>query len=128
MARVRELQAESNARLQPKIDFSRERVGRRLHRASEIAEADRNASAMATSELGIARVFGHFDQPNRNESVSFADAKSMQDIGRMLLRQIGCSEPSATDIQEAIEAHDALIEALQAIAKRAQALSIAHQP
>jgi hypothetical protein len=49
MARVRELQAESNARLQPEIDFSRERVGRRLHRASEIAEADRNASAMATA-------------------------------------------------------------------------------
>jgi hypothetical protein len=128
MARVRELQAESNARLQPKIDFSRERVGRRLHRASEIAEADRNASAMATSELGIAKVFGHFDQANQNQSESFADAKSMRDVGVILLRQVGLSSPSDREIQEAIEAHDALIEALQAIAERAQALSIAHQP
>jgi hypothetical protein len=48
-------------------------------------------------------------------------------LGRMLLRQVGCSAPSDADIQEAIEAHDVLIERLQAIAARAQALSIAHQ-
>jgi hypothetical protein len=122
MARVRELQAESNARLQPKIDFSRERVGRRLHRASEIAEADRNASAMVTSELGIAKIFGHLDQANQNQSVSFSDAKSMQDIGRMLLSQVGVSAPSEGDIQAAIDAHDQLIAALETIAQRSQAL------
>src|SRR5215510_14055597 len=57
MARVRELQAEANARLQPKLDLSRERIGRRLDKASRIAEEQGNPSAMATSELGIAKVF-----------------------------------------------------------------------
>src|SRR5262249_43858568 len=58
LERVRELQAEANARLQPKLDLSRERIGRRLDKASRIAEEQGNASAMATSELGIAKVFG----------------------------------------------------------------------
>src|SRR5215510_16384711 len=40
--RVRELQAEATARLQPKLDLSRESIGRRLRKASEIAEQDRN--------------------------------------------------------------------------------------
>jgi hypothetical protein len=36
--RVRELQQEAAARLQPKLDVSRERIGRRLDKASHIAE------------------------------------------------------------------------------------------
>src|SRR5262245_52143168 len=36
--RVRELQAEANARLQPKPDLSRERIARRLDLASQLAE------------------------------------------------------------------------------------------
>ncbi len=36
--RVRELQAEANKRLEPKLDLSRERVGRRLDLASRMAE------------------------------------------------------------------------------------------
>src|SRR5262245_57536888 len=36
--RVRELQAEANARLQPKLDLSRERVGRNLDYASTRSE------------------------------------------------------------------------------------------
>jgi hypothetical protein len=59
--RVRELQAEALERQKTKIDLSRERVGARLDKASRIAEEGRNASAMATSELGIAKVFGHID-------------------------------------------------------------------
>ena len=57
LERVRELQAEQNKRLEPKLDLSRERIGRRLDKASRIAEEQGNASAMATSELGIAKVF-----------------------------------------------------------------------
>ena len=48
---------EANKRLEPKLDLSRERIGRRLDKASRIAEEQGNASAMATSELGIAKVF-----------------------------------------------------------------------
>ena len=60
MARVRELQAEANARPQPKLDLSRGRIGRRLDKASRIAEEQGNASAMATSELEIAK--GHLEK------------------------------------------------------------------
>src|SRR6266480_7981235 len=40
--RVRELQAEANKRLEPKLDLSRERVGRRLDLASRMAEQQKN--------------------------------------------------------------------------------------
>jgi hypothetical protein len=72
--------------------------------------------------LGIAKVFGHFDQTNQNQSESFADAKSMRDVGVMLLSQVGVSAPSDADITAAIEAHDQLIAALETIAQRSQAL------
>src|SRR4029450_12425395 len=51
--RVRELQAEANARLQPKIDLSRERIGRRLDLASKMAEKQQNPNGITASELGI---------------------------------------------------------------------------
>src|SRR5215813_10690868 len=49
--RVRELQAEANKRLEPKIDLSRERIGKRLDLASQIAEQERNAQGIVASEL-----------------------------------------------------------------------------
>src|SRR5262249_8141026 len=49
--RVRELQAEANKRAQPKIDLSRERIGRNLDEASRIAKEQRNPSAIVSSEL-----------------------------------------------------------------------------
>ena len=55
--RVRELQAEATKRLQPKLDLSRERIGRDLDQASRIAAEQKNASAMVASVLGIAKVF-----------------------------------------------------------------------
>jgi hypothetical protein len=57
--RVREeLQQEANKRLQPDVDLSRERVGRRLDLASRMAEEQKNPAGIASSELGIAKVFG----------------------------------------------------------------------
>jgi len=123
-ARVAELQAEQVARLQPKLDLSKERVGRRLDEASRIAEEDRNPSAMAASELGIAKVFGHIRQQVEVSSQSFANAKSIADIGKMLLQQVGHNAPSDADISEAIEAHDQLVASLNAIRDRAQALTL----
>src|SRR5262245_6362385 len=124
--RVRELQAEANARLQPKLDLSRERVGKRLDLASRIAEEQKNAAAIAASELGIAKVFGHnfiVDQPP-NTSVDFSSADSMQDIGRKLLQSVGFREPDDASISEAVEANDRFIDELQAIHQRAQGLTI----
>src|SRR5215510_6212058 len=55
--RVRELQAEANARLQPKLDLSRERVGRNLDYASQLAKQQDNPTAIVHSETAIAKLF-----------------------------------------------------------------------
>jgi len=76
MARVRELQAEANARPQPKLDLSRGRIGRRLDKASRIAEEQGNASVMATSELEIAKVF-HSGPEGEQSPFDFKSATNM---------------------------------------------------
>jgi len=117
--RVGELQAEANKRLEDKLDISRETIGKRLRIASKIAEQDRNAAAMATCELGMARVFHRLDAPQSQEQ-DYNAAKSMTDIGRKLLQSIGFSEPDDLSIRAAIEANDRFIDELQAIQRRAR--------
>src|SRR5262245_16793541 len=109
------LQAESNARLQPKLDVSRERVGRRLALASEMAERLEMPNAMATSELGIAKVFGHMNETPEDAPTDFANAKTMTDIGRKLLQSIGFASPDDVSIKEAIKANDEFIKELERI-------------
>jgi len=109
--RVRELVAEANARNQPKIDLSRERIGKRLDLALRIAEQQGNDAAMATSELGIAKVFGHMNETPDYAPTDFANAKTMTDIGRKLLQSVGFASPDDVSIQAAIEANDAFIAA-----------------
>src|SRR5215475_10417270 len=121
--RVRELQAEANARLQPKLDLSRERVGRNLDYASQLAKQQDNPTAIVHSELAIAKVFHRFDTQN-DDQLDFKSARSMQDIGRKLMQFVGVREPSDDDIQAAIEANDAFIARLEAIRDRAQTLTI----
>jgi hypothetical protein len=125
--RIHELQQEQARRLQPKLDVSKERIARRLDRASQLAEDERNAASIVSAELGLAKLFGHIDKASQQPEASFADAKSMRDIGVMLLSQVGINAPSDADITAAIEAHDRLIEALEAIAERAQALTLEQQ-
>src|SRR6516165_118643 len=115
MARVRELQAEANARQQTKIDLSRERVGRDLDTASRLAKEQGNASAIVSSALGIAKVFHAV--PNDNESpFGFKSATSMRDIGIKLLQTVGMQNPDDRSIEQAIEANDAFVARLEAIA------------
>jgi hypothetical protein len=121
--RIGELQAEANKRLEPKIDLSRERIGRRLHLASQMAEQDRNPNGITAAELGIAKVFHPVDAPDPNQ-IDFNSAQSMQDIGRKLLQSIGFKEPDDASIREAIELNDTFIDGLQAIHQRAQALML----
>jgi|SRR5215813_5517882 len=121
--RVRELQAEANKRLEPKLDISRERIGRRLDKASRIAEQQENAANMVAAELGLAKVFRRLDEPRTTE-VDFNSAKSMHDIGRKLLQSVGFKEPDDASIREAIELNDTFIDGLQAIHQRAQALTL----
>src|SRR5262249_13568690 len=122
--RVRELQAQANARLQPKLDLSRERVGKRLDLASRIAEQKGNAAAMATSELGIAKVFGHMNETPEDAPTDFANAKTMTDIGRKLLQSIGFASPDDVSIKEAIKANDEFIKELERIRNAAQGLTL----
>jgi len=121
--RVRELQQEAAARLQPKLDVSRERIGKRLDLASQIAERQSNASAIVSSELGLAKVFGHITDKHEDVSKGLHEAKSMQDIGRALLEGIGYEAPSDADVALAIEANDVLMATLERIRDAAQGVS-----
>jgi hypothetical protein len=119
--RVRELQAEANARIQPQIDLSRERVGCRLDLASRIAEEQKNPSAIASSELGIAKVFGHIGEDIDHSKQSFAQAKSMKEIGKRLLQSVGLASPDDASVAEAIEANDQFVARLEEIRDKAEA-------
>jgi len=124
--RVRELQAEANKRLEPKLDISRETIGKRLRIASKMAEDDRNPAAMATCELGMAKVFHSVPGVDDNPQ-DFSTARNMTDVGRKLLQSVGFASPDDISIRAAIDANDAFIDALQAIHKRAQALMLEQQ-
>ena len=118
LGRVRELQAEANARQQTKVDLSRERVGRDLDTASRLAKEQGNASAIVSSALGIAKVFHSL--PNSEQSpLDFKSATNMHDIGRKLLMTVGMENPDVASIEQAIEANDAFIERLETIAAQA---------
>lgn len=123
--RVAELQQEQVARLKPKIDLSKERVGRRLDLASRIAEEEGNASAIATSELGIAKVFGHITEKSEVKlSTDYSSAKTEQDIGRQLLQQVGFEQPDALSIERAVEANRLFVEQLMQIRDQAVTLEL----
>jgi len=117
--RIGELQAEANKRLEPKLDLSRERIGRRLDLASKLAERQENAANIVAAELGIAKVFHRIDAPDPNH-IDFKSAQSMQDIGRKLLQSVGFKEPDDVSIAAAIEANDTFIDRLKAISEAAQ--------
>src|SRR5215475_3379448 len=125
IARVAELQAEALARIEPKLDISRETIGKRLRKASVMAETQQNPAAMATCELGMAKVFHRLDAPQPNDQ-DYSTAQSMHDIGRKLLQSVGFREPDDISIQAAVEANNVFIDALQAIRERAQALTLQH--
>ena len=123
--RVAELQQQANARLEPKLDISRERIGRRLDKASRMAESQGKAGEMATCELGMAKVFHSTIEQEQNPT-DFKSAKTMYDIGKRLLQSVGLASPDDASIQQAIEANDTFVDTLQAIKQRAQGLMIKH--
>src|SRR5262245_16108504 len=121
--RIGELQAEANKRLEPKIDLSRERIGRRLHLASQMAEQDRNPNGITAAELGIAKVFHSLPTDNSN-TIEFKTAQSMHDIGKRLLQSFGVREPDDTLIAQAVQANHVFIDTLRRIAEQAQGLTL----
>jgi len=113
--RVRELVTEANARNQHAIDLSRERVGRDLDEAFRTAKDQKNASAMVSSALGIAKVFRAVPNDQDN-AFTFKNASSMHDLGRKLLLTVGMQNPDDRSIAEAIKANDAFVARLEQIA------------
>jgi hypothetical protein len=116
--RVRELQEDSNKRLSTKIDLSRERVGKRLHLASEMAERQGNAQGIVASELGIAKVF-HEQHAQVAKPQELNPSDSTRDIGRKLLQSMGLREPDDVSIQAAVEANDVFVSTLEDICLKA---------
>jgi hypothetical protein len=91
--------------------------------ASQIAEEDRNPSALTHAERAITEVRGLLNQPIKNE-LGFKQARSMQDIGRKLLISVGFASPDDASIQLAIEASDAFVAELERIRNAAQGPAI----
>src|SRR5215510_10142644 len=114
--RVAELQAQALARLERKLDVSRERVGKRLDMASRLAEQQEKPSDIVAAEAQIAKVFGLHKATDQYNPVDFKSAKSMDDIGRLLLQSVGASSPSQTQINLAVEANNAFVARIEAIA------------
>jgi hypothetical protein len=56
--------------------------------------------------------------------IDFAQANSMQDIGRKLLQSVGFASPDDVSIHAAIEANNAFIDRLETIRDNAQRLTI----
>jgi hypothetical protein len=121
--RIHELQAEQLARITPKLDLSKETIGRRLRLASDMAERQENPTAIVNSELAIAKVFHRIEEQDTTK-IDFQSANSMHEIGERLLQSVGFASPDEDSIQAAIEANDAFIEQLEAIRDAAQGLTV----
>jgi|SRR6516164_5059318 len=115
LERVKELQAQALARIEHKLDVSRERVGRRLDMASRKAEDEGNTANMIAAELGIAKVFGLAKQVEGYSPTDPSNAQSMNEIGRLLMQSVGATSPSQAQINLAVEANNAFVERLEAI-------------
>jgi hypothetical protein len=124
--RIAELLREAQDKLIKKRRYDIETISERMALASQIAEEDRNPSALTNAERTIAEIRGLLGKPMENE-LDFKTAKSMQDVGRKLLQSVGFREPDDASIQAAIEANDAFIERLEAIRNAAQGPMIDHQ-
>jgi hypothetical protein len=120
--RVRELQqiAARNAA------ETAEKMAHELNEIQYEARADKAHAAAVSAVLGKAKVLG-LEPPARTElgkPGDFSQAKSVRDIGRMLLQQVDYAEPSDEAIEQAIAANEQFIETLQAIRDRALGLSV----
>jgi hypothetical protein len=124
--RIAELLREAQDKLIKKRRYDIETISERMALASQIAEEDRNPSALYGAEKAIAEVRGLIiKNVNVNsDAIDFNQANSMQDIGRKLLQSVGFASPDDASIQAAIEANDIFVERLEAIRDAAQGLMI----
>src|SRR5262245_4409968 len=114
--RIKELQAQAVAKLQPKLEISRERIARRLDIASRLAETKNDPANIVSSELGLAKVFGLAKPDGVYSPGDLNNASTMEDVGRSLLDSVGHNAPTAVQIQKAIELNNAFVDGLERIA------------
>src|SRR5262245_16402831 len=124
--RIAELLREAQDKAIKKRRYDIETISERMALASQIAEEDRNPSALYGAEKAIAEVRGLIIKnanPN-SDAIDFKTANSMQDIGRKLLQSVGFASPDDASIALAIEANDVFVAELERIRDAAQGPTI----
>src|SRR5262252_3119029 len=106
--RVRELQAIAARNAAE----TAEKMARELNEIQYEARADKAHAAAVSAVLGKARILNIIPDETARP-IDFAQANSMQEIGRKLLQSVGFSEPDDVSIRAAIEANDKFIDDLQ---------------
>jgi len=114
--RIRELQANALARVDRKLDISRERIGRNLDLASRIAQDERKASDIVAAETALAKIFGLVKTNASYDPTDLNHAQSAEQLAELLLVNVGGSPPfTAPEIERAIAANDRFVEELEHI-------------
>jgi hypothetical protein len=122
--RIRELQAQALARVDRKLDISRERIGRRLDLASRTAEQAGNASAIVAAEATLAKVFGLIKTNSTYDPNDLDNAQSAEQLACLLLQSVGLDPPfTDQEIEKATVANDVFVVALERIKAQRRQLS-----
>jgi phage terminase small subunit len=122
LERVRELQAQAAHDLKE----TPETIAVELNQIKNEARADKAHAAAVSAVLGKAKILGLIIDKHQDttQKQSFANAKSLHDIGVLLLQQVGVTAPSDEDISLAIRAHNQLLDTLNGIAERHQVVML----
>jgi hypothetical protein len=119
--RIRELQAQALARVDRKLDISRERIGRRLDLASRTAESVGNPTAIVAAETALAKVFGLVKTSSTYDPNDLDNAQSAEQLAVLLLQSVGLDPPfTAQEIESATVANDVFVVALEHIKAQRQ--------
>jgi hypothetical protein len=122
--RIAELLHEAQTNAVAKRRYDIETISERMALASQIAEEDRNPTAITNAERAIAEVRGLLKNNTTNEPQTFKQCRSMQDIGKRLLQSVGLASPSDAAVAEAVALNDMFVAGLERIVQRAQQLVI----
>jgi terminase small subunit-like protein len=119
--RIAELQREAAEDAKETVD----KCVAELNQLRADSHSDKAYGAAVSAVMGKAKLLGLVTE--RHEDVTgkpdFSKATSLEDVGIKLLQSVGYAEPSPADVALALEAHEQMIETLEAIAERAQSLS-----